>query len=389
MVNNGNLRLAPKLKDQHLSVKGTQRQRVKFAVQLLSGTVAKALTFLGNHGFIKSKNWSPTADFIQLINDWFDIFNSSIKKDSAGKRHAFQKGDKQLETISKVTKAIKCLRVSGKFLPFQKGILISCRSLETLYNSLHERFSFSYIMTRRINQDILEHFFSIIRQIGRYNDHPTPLSFQNRLKVYIMGKETTVLSSNTNTAESESTPSVAQGIQEITDASESIVTPEDSCLTSHVFTPDFIVPASEYENSAEDDFELRFPEEEAIDHFLGFIVHKFQAKYPHLGTVLSKTNKDSSWDAHITQGGLKVLNPSYRNFFLTLEQNFREYHGVSLRKGKEAIEGVLKRVNIPIDIPREVASYFVRCRIYFRIKQLNCKIKESKYSDSVSRKKKK
>ncbi len=174
-------------------MKGTERQRVKFAVQLLSGTVAKALTFLGNHGDIKSKNWSPTADFIQLINDWFDIFNLSIKIDSAGKRHAFQKYDKQLETISKITKTIKCLRVSGKFLRFQKGILISCQSLETLYSSLHERFGMSYIMTRRLNQDILEHFFSVIRQMGRCHDHPTSLSFHHRLKVYIMGKETSSL----------------------------------------------------------------------------------------------------------------------------------------------------------------------------------------------------
>lgn len=145
-----------------------------------------------------------------------------------------------------------------------------------------------------------------------------------------------------------------------------------------MFNITFKVTASECENSAEDDFELKFPEEEAINHFLGLIVHKFQAKYPYLGTVLTNANEDRSWDAHITQGSLKILHSFYREFFLTPEQNFREYHGVSLKEGKGATEGVIKRVNIPNDIPREVASYFVRCRIYFRIKQLNCKIKESK-----------
>ncbi len=83
-------------------------------------------------------------------------------------------------------------------------------------------------------------------------------------------------------------------------------------------TPDFKVSASGCENSAEDDFELRFREEEAINHFLGFIVHKFHAKYPYLGTVLTNANEDSSWDAHITQGSLKILHPSYRDLFLTL-----------------------------------------------------------------------
>ncbi|KAK3875781.1 hypothetical protein Pcinc_019360 [Petrolisthes cinctipes] len=96
---------------------------------------------------------------------------------------------------------------------------------------------------KRLNQDILEHFFSVIQQMGRCYDHPTPLSFQQRLKLYIVGKDTAVLASNTNTSEIETTPMIASGIQEFAgsshDNSDLSSFPEtDPSLTSDVFTQD-------------------------------------------------------------------------------------------------------------------------------------------------------
>ncbi|KAK4295516.1 hypothetical protein Pmani_031930 [Petrolisthes manimaculis] len=370
VLDNGNLKLAPKLTDHHLQVKGPQRQRVKYAVQLLSGTVSKAMKFLGEHGKLESETLVETSEFIQLINDWFDVFNSSIRTDSAGKRHSFMKSDKQIKVINDTVTLIKCLRVTGKYLPFQKGIVISSKSVVTLYESLKERFNISYILTRRLNQDILEHFFSVIRQMGRCYDHPTPLSFQQRLKLYIMGKDTAVLASNTNTSEIETTSMIASGIQEFVGSSHEI----DSSLTSDVFTQDLGTFVDDIDDENIEP-EFTFPETEAIDHFLGFVVHKFQSKYPDLGNVLQDTANNSSWDAYITRGGLKVMKPQFRECFLRLEGCFREYHGTSLREGKAAIENVLQLLTTHTGIPMEVARYYVRCRIYFRIKQLNNPLK--------------
>lgn len=67
-------------------------------------------------------------------------------------------------------------------LPFQKGILISNGSLLGLYNHISERFSMTYVLSYRLNQDVLEKFFSQIRAIGRTYDHPTPLEFKYRLQ---------------------------------------------------------------------------------------------------------------------------------------------------------------------------------------------------------------
>lgn len=48
--------LAYKLNETHLNVTGYQRQRVNYAVQLLSKSCANALKFLGEKGLLKSRN---------------------------------------------------------------------------------------------------------------------------------------------------------------------------------------------------------------------------------------------------------------------------------------------------------------------------------------------
>lgn len=115
MIDNGNLKLASKLTEQHVTVKGQQRQRVNFAAQLISGTVSKALKFLGEHGEIKIDNWLEASELIQLINDWFDIFNSSIKRDLSGKINAFQKSNKQMKMLSDTVNIIVSEYQEGTF----------------------------------------------------------------------------------------------------------------------------------------------------------------------------------------------------------------------------------------------------------------------------------
>lgn len=42
------------------------------------------------------------------------------------------------------------------------------------------RFDVQYLLTRRINQDVIENFFGIIRAKGGLHDHPSPLEFKYR-----------------------------------------------------------------------------------------------------------------------------------------------------------------------------------------------------------------
>lgn len=90
-------------------------------------------------------------------------------------------------------------------LQFQKGILLSNRSLQQMFAHIQEKYSsetfeVKYLLTSRLNQDILETFFSYLRSMGGTHDHPTPVEVQHRLKWYILGKHSEhVLSVGKNT----------------------------------------------------------------------------------------------------------------------------------------------------------------------------------------------
>lgn len=65
------------------------------------------------------------------------------------------------------------------------------------------------MITYRLNQDLLENFFSFIRSIGCAYDHPTPLDFKYQLKRYILGKHSSnALSNKCNVQENKSNKSI-------------------------------------------------------------------------------------------------------------------------------------------------------------------------------------
>ena len=73
-------------------------------------------------------------------------------------------------------------------LPFQKGILISSKSLLALFDDLREKRGLEFLLTSHLNQDCLENFFSRVRALGGTNTHPTTVQFIHRLKHLIVGK---------------------------------------------------------------------------------------------------------------------------------------------------------------------------------------------------------
>lgn len=150
--------LAYKVNETRLSVTGYQRQRVKYAVQLLSKSCANALKFLGEKGLLKSKNWRETLDFIILMNDRFDAMNSNNMHDDIPMRNAFGFSVKeQTEILDEVTSLMNEMRVKSpktRYLyKFQNGIMVSSQSLVGLFEMLKTLYNIDYIMTQRLNQD--------------------------------------------------------------------------------------------------------------------------------------------------------------------------------------------------------------------------------------------
>lgn len=79
-----------------------------------------------------------------------------------------------------------------------------------LRNELKNRFNIEYVLTYRLNQDVLENFFGVIRSKGGLHDHPDRQEFKYRLRSYILGYNEGILSTNAN-IEADNTPDLEHG----------------------------------------------------------------------------------------------------------------------------------------------------------------------------------
>ena len=165
----GEFKICPKLKlDSHIECHGNARQKVRPAAELLSHSSATALRCLFSG---KEKQ----AEFIQTINDWFDVVNSRLQFDKNKLSCAYGVHyEEQRLALEKMYQQTERMRV-GKHkntIQFQKGILIGIKSLIMMFEQLREKYNIKYIRTICLNQDIGENTFSRLRALGATHNHP-------------------------------------------------------------------------------------------------------------------------------------------------------------------------------------------------------------------------
>ena len=122
----------------------------------------------------------------------FDVFNSRLKYSTKKLECGFGVHlENQVAVINNMINTAQIMRSGAKKtrnLPFQKGILISSKSLLALFDDLREKRGLEFLLTSHLNQDCLENFFSRVRALGGTNTHPTTVQFIHRLKHLIVGK---------------------------------------------------------------------------------------------------------------------------------------------------------------------------------------------------------
>jgi hypothetical protein len=79
IVKTSELRIGHKLTRNLLDVKGSQTQKVKTEANLLSHTTAKVIKFCVENKLINNPYDEKLSQFIELTDQWFDIFNMSQK----------------------------------------------------------------------------------------------------------------------------------------------------------------------------------------------------------------------------------------------------------------------------------------------------------------------
>jgi len=164
MNKDGDLHIAHRITQQILDARASLRQAVHPAVRLFSHTT-KAIKWAGDCGILKVREYIKFSDFVLTVNNWFDVHNSQQKYGAHPGVNSFGVDiQKQEQILVLMNLYVENMKVCSETLlmPFQKGILISNASLRGLYDQLKRTYGqqFQYLITRRLQQDVLENFFA-------------------------------------------------------------------------------------------------------------------------------------------------------------------------------------------------------------------------------------
>lgn len=163
------LRLAPKLTESHIKPTIFEKIQVRFATELLSHTVATAISCYIDFQAIH-ESAKDTVKFIKLINDLFDILNSSTVHSTCEYQQAFCGSVTQITFMNEMLQFFKTLRLinstTGRDVTstakFITGYQITITSILQLFDDLRVE-GYNNLLTRRLNQDVTDIFFGQVR----------------------------------------------------------------------------------------------------------------------------------------------------------------------------------------------------------------------------------
>ena len=174
----GPIRMAPKLTDDHLDLPMFTKMRVNLAAQVLSHSVAAGISTLQRLGHLhqEAKN---TAEFVEMMDQLFNAFNSSTLSSSRRFGQAFSNTSGHKQFLEDCFDYLDHLTLSNeKVVPCINGWKINIRSLFCLWDDLNQNQNFKFLLTNRLNQDCVENLFSIIRGKGGHRDNPDAREFR-------------------------------------------------------------------------------------------------------------------------------------------------------------------------------------------------------------------
>uniref|UniRef100_A0A182PWN8 Transposable element P transposase n=1 Tax=Anopheles epiroticus TaxID=199890 RepID=A0A182PWN8_9DIPT len=114
-----------------------------------------------------------------------------------------------------------------------------------LFDDMKQKHQISYLSTHKLNQDLLENFFSQLRQKGGTYDHPSPLNCLYRIRLMILGKSPSILNSVTTTIENKNTsqPDVfVTSTSSVENESDENLVSEEPYISASIFEEAEIVP---------------------------------------------------------------------------------------------------------------------------------------------------
>lgn len=391
------IRLAPKLNDIHVKPNNFQKMRVKLAAHVLSRTVASAINTYVDLNLIEVAA-RDTADFVNKINNLFDLLNSSTLRSPNKYKRAFCGKDYQIKFLEEMLtffSNLKLVRSDGqkdvtKIMNFIHGFQVSIKSLLQVHEDLKSA-EIKFIFTRRLNQDCLENFFGKVRQAGGNCQEPTcrqlTIAFN---KMFI----TNILKKPQNTNCDQDFDSLLMK----PDDCQIFNTPSQVSQSDDVTAPELTVGTNDYQ------FDL--PEKNGLLYVSGYLYKKCLENhkcdkiklYVNRSEQPVNMSKDSLFchykdfnEGSVRSGFLIIPPDNFVAFVETLEKKFREYFDLDINIVNVGND-ILKRVqdckfNMPCDcFPIDyLKRLFIRFRIYHSIKRYNKLLKCKNYKKKIFR----
>ena len=162
--------------------------KVSLATQVLSHSVAAGLALYIKFG-IFNDTAAGTAEFIERMNDVFDILNVSNFNSNKTYGREFRRTECQFDFLNKISEMLQSLKtidcndkdVTNTIKCFC-GLRITIASTILLFSDL-KSIGFKYLLTQNLNQDSIGNFFGAIRQQGSNSFNPPSMQFTRAFKM--------------------------------------------------------------------------------------------------------------------------------------------------------------------------------------------------------------
>ncbi|CAK1591187.1 unnamed protein product [Parnassius mnemosyne] len=381
------LRLIPKVTEKHINPNNFQKMRVKYAAQIFSRSVFAAISVLVSNRSLP-EDAQYTGDFMQEINNIFDVLNSSKVSCPNKYQKAFSNKQYQIgileEAVAMFEKIIAIDKKTGKNKTNQiqtfKNIQITIKSVIMLSRDLQEK-GIKFIYTRRLNQDCLENFFRAVRQQGGNCTDPTPIQFTRAFSKLFLR----------NMLQISRTSNCQEDICDLLQRSDTTTFLErpKSGPAHKARIPSAIAL------NGETDYRFDMPAKNALTYVSGYLLYKCSKKHnctsfnallqekPNVNETTLYThfkayNKDSSF-----YGGLKVPPETFNNYTEELERAFlNNFDNVIMYRPGSSVLQILKTIDFPpicSCFPRDyLLKLFTRFRIFSTIRFNNREFREGK-----------
>ncbi|KAI4455465.1 hypothetical protein MML48_9g00002322 [Holotrichia oblita] len=308
----GELRVMPKLNEQHVNKDQMKKMKVALSTQVFSHTVSSAINLMAASGYSQGnlklpKRATETAEFLKLFDTVFDSVNGYGNVNVHGKelRRSMDlttqdcKHTKFWSNAIQITDTMRTVDINGKEStpPTFKNWACTLRNYILLKNMLKSN-GVKVLNTRYINQDPLENFFGKIRQRGVRYTNPTCASFGAFYKSLLVNNLSSKHSVGSNCED---------------DNCNILITLQGTNTTTEEFSKIFHLPTS---------FDILKPiEENALAYVAGFI----SSKKIKLGKCIAlapikKTNQTEKTKKSMSKGKKKLFQYKTENLTTALHQ---------------------------------------------------------------------